>query len=100
MNRVYKKQNYNIYQSDNDYIIHNTKKEFSEGHTHINNFKTAKYLINLCIHKTIPDRKYEYFIVSLARITDDNSYRSKLLKILDNKRKPQPYINKNNYCRL
>ena len=53
MNRIYKKLEYNIYQFDNEYIVHNTKKEFKIGHSHIKNFKTAKFLIDLSIHKSL-----------------------------------------------
>ena len=76
---------FNIYKmGNNDFIIHNTKKEFSEGHTHITNFKTAKYLINLAIHKSFPERTLSNRLIdSIIRISTDNAYINnlKLLKV-------------------
>lgn len=85
MNRIYKKLEYNIYQFDNEYIIHNTKKEFDYGHTHIKNFKTAKFLIDLSIHKSIPHHLNLYLLESLIRISDDNEYRNKIRELINNK---------------
>lgn len=76
---LYKKGNYKIYGYKDAYVIHNTNKCFDNGHTHINTFKTAKWIIDLAIHKKIPNRKLEYFIASLIRISDDEEY-IKLLK--------------------
>lgn len=76
---LYKKGSYKIYGYQNAYIVHNTNKDFGSGHTHINTFKTAKWIIDLAIHKRIPNRKLEYFIGSLIRISDDDEY-IKLLK--------------------
>ena len=75
---LYKKREFRIYGNHNEYIIHNSKKEFSEGHTHVNNYKTAKWLIDLAIHKSIPNRKKRYFLESLIRISTDNTYRNSL----------------------
>lgn len=80
---VYKKKNFNIYGYKDKYIIHNTNKEFSKGHTHIKNFKTAKFLIDLSIHKSIPKHHNKYFLVSLLRISDDKEYSDKLSNIID-----------------
>lgn len=94
MNKVYEKEDYYIYQVNHEYIIHNTKKEFPEGHTHVRNLKTAQYLIDLCIHKSIPHHIYKYFIISLSRITTDEQYKNKLLELLGNKKCKQTYINR------
>ena len=84
-NIVYSQRQFNIYKmGNNDFIIHNTKKEFSEGHTHITNFKTAKYLINLAIHKSFPERTLSNRLIdSIIRISTDNAYINnlKLLKV-------------------
>lgn len=80
MVRVFKKAYFNIY-SDHDgcYIIHNTKKPFEKGHTHIREFNTAVYLINLALHKSLPNRNLKYFIESLIRISTDQEYINKLM---------------------
>jgi predicted nucleic acid binding AN1-type Zn finger protein len=75
---LYKKKNFKIYGENGAYIIHNTHKVFSEGHTHINNYHTAKWLIDLAIHRTIPNRKSNYFLDSLIRISTDANYIEQL----------------------
>lgn len=93
MNRVYKKRHYNLYQFGNEYIIHNTRKDFNVGHTHINNYKTAVFLIDLSLHKSIPRHICNYFLESLCRISDDKKYIQKLKLIMqqrENERKYKP----------
>ncbi len=84
MNTIYRKHNYNIYGVSNDeFIVHNSRKSFQEHHTHIRNFNTAKYLIDLSLHKTLPKRLPEYLLISLIRLSDDEQYSSKLLTLLE-----------------
>ena len=82
MVRVYKKANFNVYTDYNgDYIIHNIHKPFATGHTHIKEFSTAEYLINLAHHRSLPNRNLRYFIDSLIRISDDEKYVNKLMDL-------------------
>lgn len=75
MVRVYKRGPFNIYSDQSgEYIIHNTKKEFKDGHTHIREYGTAQYLVNLAYNRSIPKRRLKYFIDSLIRISDDKEY--------------------------
>ena len=97
LNRINHIKNYDIYQAGNEYIIHNNRKEFSEGHTHIRNYKTAIFIVKLAIHKSMPHHLYKYFIVSLSRITDDENYKTKLLEFINNTSKKQTYANRGNY---
>lgn len=98
---IYKKRNFNIYDSGKDqYIIHNTNHEFSSHHTHVRNFKTCKFIIDLAIHKTIPKHLSNYLIISLIRLSDDCDYIEKLnkMKITDkDSRKGTSYKDKKNF---
>ena len=88
MVRVYKKAYFNVYSDYNgEYIIHNTKKEFQDGHTHIREFGTAKYLVNLALHRSVPNRHLNYFIESLFRISTDSDYINKLKHLKPIKRR-------------
>lgn len=78
---VYKRKNYVIYSNREGFIIHNKNKEFKNGHTHIGNFNTAKYLIDLAIYSRIPNRESIYFIDSLIRISNDESYILRLKRV-------------------
>lgn len=60
-------------------------KEFEEGHTHINNFHTAKFIVDLAIHKSVPRKKISpYLLESLIRISDDNGYNFRIERLLNN----------------
>lgn len=93
MNQICSKQNYNIYKASGGFIIHNTAKEFKDGHTHLNSFKSAKYLVDLVIHKSIPYHLDRYRLISLTRITEDEEYKRKIMELLQNKRPKSNYIN-------
>ena len=95
MNVVYRKKNFNIYSAGSEFIIHNTKCEFSQSHTHINNFKTAKYLVDLAIHRSIPHHLHHYFLVSLYRLSDNEEYTRKIKALID--AKENKWGNKQNY---
>lgn len=99
-NVVYRKKNYRIYDVGEEFVIHNTSYDFESHHTHINNFKTCKYIIDLCLHRTVPYHLSDYLLISILRLSDDEEYKSKIRKVLDeNKRRRQyrynPYINSN-----
>ena len=92
---MYRDKNFNIYAGENDtYIIHNTRKKFQEGHTHLRNFKTCKYIIDIAKHKSIPRTFSKRIIDSIIRISDDETYIKKLTHYKNNKKKKDPYINK------
>lgn len=81
MVRVSKMKYMNIYSnSKNDFIVHNTHKDFAEGHTHINNFDTAKYIAYLALYKRMPKDNHLsiYLIESVIRISDDEVYTNKM----------------------
>ena len=60
--------------------VYNTNKDFSIGHTHINNFSTAKYIAYLALYKRLPKKNHLsiYLIDSVIRISDDLSYINKM----------------------
>ena len=86
-NQVYSKCEYIIIQVSRGFIIVNRRKEFPEGHTHIKTFKTAKYLVDLAIHNSMPYHLSLYLLTSLTRITENESYKQKILDLIANKKK-------------
>lgn len=95
MKKVYAKNEYVILYSEhnNNYTVYNTKKEWENGHTHINSFKQAQYLIDCCIKYKVPDKTNKYFLVSLTRITNDKKYRDRVQRKIDNIGAKQNYYN-------
>lgn len=88
MNRLYRRGSYEIYGNGNEaYIVYNKNLKFDEGHTHINNFNTAKYIIYLCKNKKIPKHLSLYLYESIIRITDDKVYKNKIINELNRESK-------------
>ena len=84
MVRVCKVKFFNIYSNfKNGYIIHNTHKPFETGHTHINNYKTAKYIAYLALNKKLPKYNHlsNYLYESLIRISTDKKYINKIQEL-------------------
>lgn len=100
LNTVYKMRNYKIYDAVNGYIVHNTSLPFEGHHTHVNNFNTCKYLINMSLYKRVPKHLSDYLLVSLIRLSDSKSYTHKIEQLLNqNKAKKQQKGNKDEYNR-
>lgn len=78
-NKIYRRKEYIIFRVKNGFVVQNTKKEFSEGHTHIKNYNMAKKLIDFAIKKEMPkNTKNTYILESLYRISNDKDYKEKL----------------------
>ncbi len=84
-NQVYSRNEFMIISVSRGFIIINRIKGFKTGHTHLKNFKTAKYLIDLAIHKKVPNHLSPYLLTSLGRITGDEVYKEKVLSLRDTK---------------
>ena len=77
MNLIMNMKYFNIYSDGhNHFIVHNTRKKFSEGHTHIDNFNSAKYISYLALYKKIPQKRRLslYLIESVIRLSTDKEY--------------------------
>lgn len=79
-NIVYSKGQFRIYRTYPDgYIVHNLSKNFNNGHTHINNYNTAKCILNLAMHKSLPKKHIgNYLLDSLIRLSTDKGYIAKV----------------------
>lgn len=93
--QVYTKKNFAIIDMDEGYIVINKDKEFKQGHTHITNFNTAKYLIDMVLYSRMPYHLPIYLLISLQRLSADENYRDKIGELIKNKRdKEKKYINR------
>lgn len=87
MKQIYSKDEFKMYQSaDDGFIVHNTKKDFEDGHTHLKSFNQAKYLIDMVRWKRVPHHLSEYLLRSLIRISDDEKYQLEVLELLESKK--------------
>ena len=57
------------------------------AHSHVNNFRTCIWLIDLSLRKKTPYNISKYLLISLIRINSDEKYIRKLTEILDKKNK-------------
>lgn len=93
--QIYTKKNFAIIDMDEGYIVINKDKEFKQGHTHITNFNTAKYLIDMVLYSRMPYHLPIYLLISLQRLSADENYRDKIGELIKNKRnKENKYVNR------
>lgn len=93
---------FRIYHTDDGYILHNYKID-GFRHTHLKNYKTCLYLIELSDKKKCPNDLKKYLLVSLLRINDDEIYCKKINNVIYYRRRKQSYKNrvyKNNKNKL
>lgn len=80
--KIFQRKEYAIYKVKRGYIVHNTKKHFEEGHTHIHNYNKAKSIIDLAVRKKLPNTPRKWEIESLIRIVKDKEYKKQLINLL------------------
>ncbi len=80
--KIFQRKEYSIYRVKDRFIIHNTNLPFKGHHTHIRSFHKAKSLVDLCIRKKLPDTPRAWEIQSLLRISNNQTYKNKLLMLL------------------
>ena len=98
--KIYERKEYIILRVKNGYIVYNTKKNFENGHTHIQSFEMSKTIIDNIIRKKRPKTNNIYLIESHIRVTNDSKYKKILEEILEskkNKTKDNKYHNRR-YC--
>ena len=98
-NKIYERKEFMIFKVKNGYIVYNAKKSFQEGHTHLKHFEAAKTAIDLVIRKKIPRSTHSYYLTSLIRISEDDSYINKIKELINSreqKGKKYKYYNSRN----
>ena len=88
--KVYEKEHYIILKVKSGkkigYIAYNTRKEWEEGHTHLESFNMAKTIIDNVIKHKKPKTKNLYLLQSHIRLTDDPSYVRFINELIDAKK--------------
>ena len=73
--KIYERKGYIILKMKRGFIAYNTKKEFSQGHTHLYSFNMAKTIIDNCIRKKKPKADSLYLLNSHIRLSNDVKYK-------------------------
>ena len=93
--KVYEKEHYIILKVKSGkkigYIAYNTRKEWEEGHTHLESFNMAKTIIDNVIKHKKPKTKNLYLLQSHIRLTDDPSYVRFINELIDAKKNKRKY---------
>ena len=88
--KVYEKEHYIILKVKSGkkvgYIAYNTRKEWEDGHTHLESFNMAKTIIDNVIKHKKPKTKNLYLLQSHIRLTDNPSYVKFINEIIDAKK--------------
>ncbi|MGL5329358.1 MAG: hypothetical protein ACRDD7_08820 [Peptostreptococcaceae bacterium] len=97
--RVYENNHYVILKVKSKgrvgYIVHNTKKPFASGHTHLQSLDMAKIIINNVIHKKKPKTSNIYLLESHIRLSDDIKYVNDIKHLIEIKKcKKGEYVNR------
>ena len=80
---VFSKKHFRIIKEGDGFIVYNMNKSFKNGHTHISNYNTAKYILNLAYHSSIPQKRTsDYLLQSIIRISTDSGYIKQIKKLL------------------
>lgn len=95
--KVYEKEGYIILKVKKGFIAYNTKKEFSEGHTHLHTFNMAKTIIDNCIRKKKPSTNSLYLLNSHVRLSNDIKYKTYIEEVITAKKGKErlKYVNVN-----
>ena len=76
--KVYEKEHFIILKVKSGkkigYIAYNTKKEWEEGHTHLDSFNMAKTIIDNVLKRKRPKTKNLYLLNSHIRLSDSPAY--------------------------
>ena len=84
---IYAEDQHNKSRSDT-YVVHNTRKPFKTGHTHIRSYSTAEYIAKMIAYHKLPrDCKNKYLLESLIRLETDPDHIKILQSILRKSRK-------------
>lgn len=85
MHKIYEHGKFIVLEGHNQYIVVNKSKKFESGHTHINNYNTARWLIRLSEGLIVPKNISIYLVESLIRINNNPDYLRQLTGLKQSK---------------
>ena len=74
--KVYEKKEYIILAVKKGYVVYNTQKPFSMGHSHIYGFNMAKTVVDNCIRNL-------YLLTSHVRVSNDEKYIKSINELIE-----------------
>lgn len=95
--QVYQESHYKVYRAGNDYIVHHSKYEFGDWHTHLKSLNVAKQVISCLIKRRMPKTRNEYVLTSLVRLSDDPKYKSRIIGMIESRRQKGKKLDYHNH---
>jgi len=92
----YSENGFILFQCGDGFIVYNTAKPFSQGHSHLRGFKPCKDAIFFVTHGKIPKRTNFYYLRTLQRLSNDEKYIDEIEGLIEarkSKGKKQKYVN-------
>ena len=80
--QIFQDPDFKVYKAGGGFVVHNIKKSFDEGHTHVSKYDTCMVMIKLVERKQIPKSRSKHFIESLIRISNDRKYTHRIMELL------------------
>lgn len=77
---------YRVFPFKHGWIVHNTKKPFERGHTHMVEKAGAIGLVRNLQKQKVPKRADDYYLESLIRLTKDEGYGARVGEELTRRR--------------
>lgn len=82
---LFKKQKFIVLEAKGGFIVYNTAKLWENGHTHVQNLKMCRTIINLVLSEKIPKSNDTWLLESILRVTSSSqkNYRRELIRLID-----------------
>jgi hypothetical protein len=80
---LYKRKDFVVFKYKKSFIVHNTKKLFEEGHTHIENYHMCKIVIDNVLKSRVPKTTNTYLLISHVKLSTNEHYKKTLLELHD-----------------
>lgn len=80
---VYRFKTFKVIKKHNHFLIVNTRKEFHEGHTHVEgSLDTCIAMIKTVYNEDMPESRNIHFLQSLIRLSSNRKYRLRIDKLI------------------
>lgn len=79
---IFRRHEFVVLKSHGGYILINTKKCFSNGHTHLSSLNSCISIVKLIERKEMPKNQSRYFLTSILRVNRDKEYELKIKDLM------------------
>lgn len=81
---VFRRKQYVLIKKRDYYMVVNTYKEFSDGHTHIQSKDVGVIMIKNLVEGKLPETRNVHLLESYLRVASDKKYKQQIIRLIDN----------------